>query len=243
MNKLISFYIKKDEFRLISRINPRMRRMADFLGLYKNRDMSYSQLLLFNSLMIISLQIKRCLVKKLDANRKSGNQQKDRLNKEISNIFDILNKEISIDKPSITFDIFLTRQQIEEILMQLERIEAILNYFIFENEAKKAAEIDVDKRSRIAILLIQIDDDLIKNINQYKGVIKKRVEDNFEELKTYFKVELTEEERPVIFKPILMEKGPWHKCLNGHPFPIGSKCLECNTAENWDNKLNHFVQG
>ena len=209
--------------------------MTNFLGLYKNRDMSYSQLLLFNSLIIISLQIKRFLVKMLDADTELENQQKDRLNKEISNIFDILNKEMSIDKPSITFDIFLTRQKIEEILNQLERIEAILNYFIFENEAQKAAEIDIDKRSKIAILLIQIDDDLIKNINQYKGMIKKRVEENFEELNTYFKVELTKEERPVIFKPILMEKGLWNRCPNGHPFPVGSKCLECNTAENGDN--------
>lgn len=217
--------------------------MANCLDLYKNRDMSYSQLLLFNSLMIISLQMKRCLVKKLDADRKLGNQQKDRLNKEISNIFDILNKEISIDKPSITFDIFLTRQQIEEILNQLERIEAILNYFIFENEAQKADEIDIDKRSIIAKLLIQIDDDLIKNIYQYKGVIKKRVEENFEELKTYFKVEITKEERPVILEPLLMEKGPWHKCPNGHPFPVGSKCLDCNTAENDENEHNHYVQG
>ena len=128
-------------------------------------------------------------------------------------------------------------QQLQEIINESHRIEAILNLYILKNEAKKKPhQDDMDKRVKIARNLAQLEVDLIKKVNPYKDEIKRRVEENFKVLETYINVELRAEEKAMIVKAIGLSKGHWYKCPNGHIYAIGdcggamekSRCPDCN---------------
>jgi hypothetical protein len=127
-------------------------------------------------------------------------------------------------------------QKLNEILDELQRIDAVLNYYIVKNEAQKSHQSSIDIRVKIATKLAQLEVDLVKKIIPYRGVIKRRVEESFKELQTYIKVELSKEERAMIVEAMGLGKGHWYKCPNGHPYAIGecggamqkARCPDCN---------------
>lgn len=128
-------------------------------------------------------------------------------------------------------------QHLNEIVNELHRIEAVVNYYRYKNEAQKAC-IDVEKRLQLSQLLTQLDNDLIQKVNQYNQDVKKRVEGNFNKLNSFIKVNVTlnQGKELVIMKPIELKQGYWYKCPRGHVYTIGGytgaamqtfKCPNC----------------
>jgi hypothetical protein len=197
--------------------------------------MSYKDLVSYRNVWTIYKQLEKVgdKIKKLSGGNPT---EKAHLDMELKRLKDyILVKEGG--RNSTKYELVLhTSQKSEEILNEVDRIEAVLNYFTMKNEAQRSPVTDMDKRVKVARNLAQLEVDLVKRINPYKGEIKRRVEESFKELQTYIKVELSKEERAMIVEAMRMGKGHWYKCPNGHPYAIGdcggpmqkARCPDCN---------------
>ena len=209
--------------------------------------MSYNELAAIRNTWTIyqlteSLDLK--IKKNLNEKRIVYETQGARLNMELNK----LRKYILGSENSTYYVIAYKGQQLNEIINEVHRIEAVLNFYILMNEAQKHPENEIDKRTIIATKLAKLEVDLVKKINPYKDEIKRRIEENFEELQMYIKVEMSKEEKTMIVKAIGLSKGHWFKCPNGHPYAIGecggamerSRCVECNAEIGGeDHRLTH----
>lgn len=74
-------------------------------------------------------------------------------------------------------------QQREEISNEMNRIEALVNFYRLKNEANKL-KTTTDQRVKIGEFLVLIEKNLIETINQYKGEVKTRVEDYFSQFQS-----------------------------------------------------------
>lgn len=102
--------------------------------------------------------------------------------------------------------VYNSSQRLDEISIELQRIEAIFNFFRLKNEAGKVQS-SIEQRIEIANLLARLDNNLIQKVNQFKDDKKAHVDDCFARLTKLVNIELTQEEKTMIVAAMALGKG------------------------------------
>lgn len=138
-------------------------------------------------------------------------------------------------------------QKLNEILCEIDRIEAVLNYYLLNNAAQRL-QVEPKNRVKVAVLLAQIQRPLIKKVHKFNAELKARIRDEFNELKKFLDVKLTKAEKAMIVKAMALGQGHWYECPNGHVYAIGecggamesTKCPDCGATI---GGRNHRLEG
>ncbi len=94
-------------------------------------------------------------------------------------------------------------QRIEEIHLDMARVESLANFFCFKNEAPKAPN---EHHVKIGKLLEDLKSYLYTKVNRYDKV-KHLVEESFLQLKKFIKFELSKAEKAMIVKAMDLSQG------------------------------------
>ena len=115
-----------------------------------------------------------------------------------------LNKVINLIYDSSRCEIIENKtQRMEEIHLELERIENLANLFGLSNEASKAPS---ENKQKINNLLSDLQILLFKKANRFDKV-KPQVEDCFRQLKVFVKFELSKAEKAMIVQAMGLSQG------------------------------------
>ena len=188
---------------------------------------SYNQLIFFKN--------KWTLFNKITEIRKNNSEKFASIHDQ----FDLIQYEIKKLQNELFMHKDSSKSQIlDDISLELERIDSIVIYFEFVNfSSKNEPKFDRPRSRKIQDNLSKLKLALISKINRFDKV-KQEVGVFFKNLRELTSLELTPKERAEIVAAIGLSQGHWFECPKGHSYCIGecggamekAVCPECKEA-------------